>query len=181
MRFNFRSSSIKKIKVILMDNYAILELPADAPIEDVKKAYKRLALKYHPDKNPSAEAADQFKRISEAYQNIIDPPQQQEQQHQEVNPHDIFQHFFSQMHQSHMQGPQVHFQQGFPFHFMQGFPQQGMPQGFPQGVQFIHIVQPTQHSVTVQDGKKIERIIENGQIKTIITDLQTNQVTIQIN
>jgi len=171
-----------------MDNYAILELPSDAPIEDVKKAYKRLALKYHPDKNPSAEAADQFKRISEAYQNIIDPPQQQ-QQHNEVNPHDIFQQFFSQMHQSHMQGPQVHFMHqgfgphGFPpgFPFMPpGMPQQGMPQGFPPGVQFIHIVQPTQHSVTIQDGKKIERIVENGQVKTIITDLQTNEV-IQIN
>jgi hypothetical protein len=167
-----------------MDNYSILELPADAPIEDVKRAYKRLALKYHPDKNPSTEAADQFKRISEAYQNIIDPPQQQQQQQQEVNPHDIFQHFFSQMHQS--QGPQVHFMhQGFgPHGFppgMPGFPfMPGMPQGFPQGVQFIHIVQPTQHSVTIQDGKKIERIVENGQVKTIITDLQTNQV-IQIN
>lgn len=170
-----------------MDHYAILELPFDAPIEDVKKAYKRLALKYHPDKNPSAEAAEQFKRISEAYQNIIDPPQQQ--QHQEVNPHDIFQHFFSQMrHGNHgnqgHQVHQVHFMPGFPFMpqgMPQGFPFMAQQQGMPQGVQFIHIVQPTQHSVTIQDGKKIERIVENGQVKTIITDLQTNHVTIQIN
>ena len=72
-------------------NYAILELPENAPLEDVKKAYKRLALKYHPDKNPGTE--EKFKQISEAYQAIIEP-QTQVQEHN-VNPHDIFQHFFS--------------------------------------------------------------------------------------
>jgi len=102
-----------------MENYATLELPNNAPIEDVKKAYKRLALKYHPDKNPSEEAADKFKQISTAYQNIIDPPAEPQQ----INPHDIFQHFFSQMNMPGVQfhqGPGVQFHQGPGVQFHQG-------------------------------------------------------------
>lgn len=133
-------------------NYAILELPDGAPIEDVKKAYKRLALKYHPDKNPDTE--EQFKRVSEAYQAIIEPAQVQEQNvNHHVNPHDIFQHFFSM-------NPGLH--QGFNIHT--GFNVQFNP-GFIQ----------TQHSTSIQNGKKIEVIIQtqNGQMtkQTIVTDL----------
>jgi DnaJ-class molecular chaperone len=114
-----------------MENYATLELPNNAPIEDVKKAYKRLALKYHPDKNPSEEAAEKFKKISEAYQNIIDPPAEPQQ----INPHDIFQHFFSQMNTQGM--PNVHFvhQMNMPGQGIQFVHQMNMPG---QGVQFVH-------------------------------------------
>jgi molecular chaperone DnaJ len=56
------------------DLYAILELPQKASISEVKKAYKRLARKYHPDLNPGDKSSeDKFKDISEAYAILSDP------------------------------------------------------------------------------------------------------------
>ena len=47
--------------------YGILGLDRDATNEDIKKAYKKLALKYHPDRNKEDGAEDMFKKIAEAY------------------------------------------------------------------------------------------------------------------
>ena len=55
------------------DYYEVLELPRDASAEDVKKAFRRLALQYHPDRNKGPGAADRFKEINEAYQVLSDP------------------------------------------------------------------------------------------------------------
>ncbi|CAO3627440.1 unnamed protein product [Cunninghamella blakesleeana] len=54
------------------DYYEILELTVEANDNEIKKAYRKLALKYHPDKNPSPEAADKFKEISHAYEILSD-------------------------------------------------------------------------------------------------------------
>eukprot|EP00929_Paragymnodinium_shiwhaense_P060435 TRINITY_DN30184_c0_g1_i1.p1 TRINITY_DN30184_c0_g1~~TRINITY_DN30184_c0_g1_i1.p1 ORF type:complete len:365 (+),score=67.07 TRINITY_DN30184_c0_g1_i1:120-1214(+) len=48
--------------------YDTLEIPKDAPVADVKKAYKRLALKWHPDKNKDPEASKKFREVAEAYE-----------------------------------------------------------------------------------------------------------------
>jgi molecular chaperone DnaJ len=58
---------------ILKDYYAILQVPRDASPDEIKRSYRSLALKYHPDKNPSEEAETHFKEISEAYAVLIDP------------------------------------------------------------------------------------------------------------
>ena len=50
------------------DYYSILGLNRDARDEEIKKAYRKLALRYHPDKNPEDDSAgEKFKQISEAY------------------------------------------------------------------------------------------------------------------
>ena len=56
------------------DYYAILGVPRDASDGDLKKAFRQLALKHHPDRNPGDQAAeDRFKRINEAYAVLSDP------------------------------------------------------------------------------------------------------------
>lgn len=54
--------------------YEMLELPKNASESDIKKAYRKLALKWHPDKNPGnqKEAEKRFKEISEAYEVLCD-------------------------------------------------------------------------------------------------------------
>jgi len=54
------------------DYYEILGVPKDASKDDIKKAYRQLALKYHPDRNKSPDAEEKFKEISEAYAVLSD-------------------------------------------------------------------------------------------------------------
>jgi len=62
------------------DYYEILGIPRTAALVDIKKAYRSLALKYHPDRVPEAEkkvAEERFKEISEAYGVLSDPAKKQ--------------------------------------------------------------------------------------------------------
>lgn len=65
--------------VMGMDYYNILKVNRNASDDDLKKAYKRLARIWHPDKNPDnkTEAEAKFKRISEAYDVLSDPQKRQ--------------------------------------------------------------------------------------------------------
>ena len=56
------------------DYYKLLELPKNATESDIKKAYRRLAMKFHPDRNPDdPEAEHKFKDAKEAYEVLTDP------------------------------------------------------------------------------------------------------------
>lgn len=56
------------------DPYQVLGVERDASADEIKSAYRRLALQNHPDRNPGdAEAEERFKRISEAYATLRDP------------------------------------------------------------------------------------------------------------
>lgn len=55
------------------DYYEVLGVPREASLDHIKKSYRQLALKFHPDKNPGDKASeDQFKEASEAYQVLSD-------------------------------------------------------------------------------------------------------------
>ena len=83
------------------DYYKILGVDKKASAEDIKKAYRKLALKYHPDKNPgNKEAEEKFKRMSEAYAVLSDPEKREQYDNfgsdnfkQHYSQEDIFRNF----------------------------------------------------------------------------------------
>ena len=60
------------------DFYKILEVPNDATEKDIKKAYRKLTMDYHPDRNKTPEAGEKIRKINEAYEIIGDPKKRQQ-------------------------------------------------------------------------------------------------------
>jgi len=85
-----------------MNAYDVLGISSDASSSDIKKAYRKLAMDYHPDRNSSKEAENKFKQVSEAYDILSSNQKRAEhdaQLHMRNNRHTsrgdpIFDHFF---------------------------------------------------------------------------------------
>ena len=61
------------------DYYDILSVPRDCAQEDIKKAFRKLALKYHPDRNQGDETAEKkFKEVASAYEILGDPKKREQ-------------------------------------------------------------------------------------------------------
>ena len=86
----------------MKDYYSILEIDKNADKNKIKNAYKKLALKYHPDKNTDnkEQAEEKFKEISEAYEILSDDQKKNNYDNgqniiiQNHNPFDIFENIF---------------------------------------------------------------------------------------
>ena len=93
--------------MLIQECYNILEIPQNSSKEEIKKAYKKLALKYHPDKQndksdeEKSKAEANFKKVAEAYDMLMNPEKfnnnnnNQSFRRSNIDPNELFKQFFN--------------------------------------------------------------------------------------
>ncbi|RME47351.1 MAG: J domain-containing protein [Deltaproteobacteria bacterium] len=146
------------------DYYDILGVSKTASTEEIKKAYRKLALKYHPDRNKEdPEAERKFKEISEAYAVLSDPEKRKEYDqfgaegfHQKFSQEDIFRNFdFSDI----FEGLNIRFG-GFEDLFGGRGRRRGQRGGFDPFSRFGFPGGEGSHTATVDQGKDLEATMQ---------------------
>lgn len=77
----------------MLNYYSILGVDKDASDDDIKKAYRKLAIKYHPDKNKDKDTEEDFRSITEAYETLKDPSKRRKYDYMQgttINFSDVF-------------------------------------------------------------------------------------------
>jgi DnaJ-class molecular chaperone len=142
----------------------VLELTANASPEDIKKAYKKMALKYHPDRQEQSlsaeekkQAEEKFKQISEAYELLMNPEKFNTMNNGHpgfgrgfVDPNELFAQIFRDMNIVQGHGHGHPFSNIFEMH-INGMPANGMPAN-------NNVMRSS--SVFFINGQKIEKVTE---------------------
>jgi curved DNA-binding protein CbpA len=73
--------------------YEVLEVPKDASASDIKKAYRRLALRWHPDKSKEPEAQERFREVAQAYEVLGDQERRRQYDSNSMDTEFVFNNF----------------------------------------------------------------------------------------
>ena len=87
---------------MIITHHKILEIDKNASDDDIKKSYRKLAKRYHPDVNKESNAENKFKEISEAYDTLGDENKRRQYDNQKNNPFGGFGGFNFQKRETHM-------------------------------------------------------------------------------
>ncbi|MFC1944825.1 molecular chaperone DnaJ [Chloroflexota bacterium] len=71
--FEQKNNEDRRSIAVMRDFYEVLGVPRDASEADIKKAFRKLAFKYHPDRNKNHDAEEKFKEVNQAYEVLSDP------------------------------------------------------------------------------------------------------------